>query len=148
MMCSSSDSVEKKRDIYERLLLPRHPPVFQEWFRKTFSDPYGWYLKIHTEITFSYMKISSKVIWNEYEKNIYIFSFLCGYLLTIDSRPWLIISCQKWYRNYAMFDIQWQHTSILCECQSCVSVWNVPYIWISNTFFFKNRFTQLCPYIN
>ncbi|OWR53666.1 putative esr1 protein [Danaus plexippus plexippus] len=43
MMCSSSDSVEKKRDIYERLLLPRHPPVFQEWFRKTFSDPYGWY---------------------------------------------------------------------------------------------------------
>ncbi|XP_045771949.1 serine/threonine-protein kinase ATR-like isoform X2 [Maniola jurtina] len=43
MMCSIRDPVEKKRRIYEEQLLPRHPPVFQEWFRRVFSDPYGWY---------------------------------------------------------------------------------------------------------
>ncbi|CAB3224272.1 unnamed protein product [Arctia plantaginis] len=43
MMCSNKDPVEKKRRIYEEQLLPRHPPVFQEWFRRVFSDPYGWY---------------------------------------------------------------------------------------------------------
>ncbi|XP_050674865.1 serine/threonine-protein kinase ATR isoform X2 [Leptidea sinapis] len=43
MMCSNNDPVEKKRRIYEQQLLPRHPPVFQEWFRRVFSDPYGWY---------------------------------------------------------------------------------------------------------
>ncbi|CAH0579320.1 unnamed protein product [Chrysodeixis includens] len=43
MMCANKDPVEKKKRIYERQLLPRHPPVFQEWFRRVFSDPYGWY---------------------------------------------------------------------------------------------------------
>lgn len=43
MMCSNKDPVEKKRRIYEEQLLPKHPPVFQEWFRRVFSDPYGWY---------------------------------------------------------------------------------------------------------
>ncbi|XP_053607158.1 serine/threonine-protein kinase ATR [Plodia interpunctella] len=43
MMCSTKDPVEKKRRIYEEQLLRRHPPVFQEWFRRVFSDPYGWY---------------------------------------------------------------------------------------------------------
>ncbi|KAJ8730029.1 hypothetical protein PYW07_017067 [Mythimna separata] len=43
MMCANKDPVEKKRRIYEQQLLPRHPPVFQEWFRRVFSDPYGWY---------------------------------------------------------------------------------------------------------
>ncbi|KAJ2945898.1 hypothetical protein O0L34_g4806 [Tuta absoluta] len=43
MMCSNKDPVEKKRRVYEEQLLPRHPPVFQEWFRRVFSDPYGWY---------------------------------------------------------------------------------------------------------
>uniref|UniRef100_S4P785 Serine/threonine-protein kinase ATR n=5 Tax=Pararge aegeria TaxID=116150 RepID=S4P785_9NEOP len=43
MMCSNRDPVEKKRRIYEEQLLVRHPPVFQEWFRRVFSDPYGWY---------------------------------------------------------------------------------------------------------
>ncbi|XP_075973655.1 serine/threonine-protein kinase ATR-like [Anticarsia gemmatalis] len=43
MMCSSKDPVEKKRRIFEEQLLPRHPPIFQEWFRRVFSDPYGWY---------------------------------------------------------------------------------------------------------
>ncbi|KAG6454519.1 hypothetical protein O3G_MSEX008741 [Manduca sexta] len=43
LMCASKDPVEKKRRIYEDQLLPRHPPVLQEWFRRVFSDPYGWY---------------------------------------------------------------------------------------------------------
>ncbi|XP_063533871.1 serine/threonine-protein kinase ATR [Cydia strobilella] len=43
MMCAKNDPFEKKRRMYEEKLLPRHPPVFQEWFRRVFSDPYGWY---------------------------------------------------------------------------------------------------------
>ncbi|XP_068631581.1 serine/threonine-protein kinase ATR-like [Battus philenor] len=43
MMCSKNDSLEKMRRIFEHQLLRRHPPVFQEWFRRVFSDPYGWY---------------------------------------------------------------------------------------------------------
>ncbi|XP_012551263.2 serine/threonine-protein kinase ATR [Bombyx mori] len=43
MMCTTKDPVEKKRRIFEDQLLPRHPPVLQEWFRGVFSDPYGWY---------------------------------------------------------------------------------------------------------
>ncbi|XP_028157289.1 serine/threonine-protein kinase ATR-like [Ostrinia furnacalis] len=43
MMCSNKDPFEKKRKMFEEQLLPRHPPVFQEWFRRVFSDPYGWY---------------------------------------------------------------------------------------------------------
>ncbi|XP_031765193.2 serine/threonine-protein kinase ATR isoform X2 [Galleria mellonella] len=43
LMCSNKDPVEKKRRIYEEQLLRRHPPVFQEWFRRVFADPYGWY---------------------------------------------------------------------------------------------------------
>lgn len=44
MMCSNKDSVEKKRRVYEEQLLPKHPQVFQEWFRRVFSDPYGWFV--------------------------------------------------------------------------------------------------------
>ncbi|CAG5050354.1 unnamed protein product [Parnassius apollo] len=43
LMCSKNDPVEKMRRIFEQQLLRRHPPVFQEWFRRVFSDPYGWY---------------------------------------------------------------------------------------------------------
>ncbi|KAM3961050.1 LOW QUALITY PROTEIN: ATR serine/threonine kinase meiotic 41 [Aphomia sociella] len=42
LMCSNKDPVEKKRRIYEEQLLRRHP-LFQEWFRRVFADPYGWY---------------------------------------------------------------------------------------------------------
>ncbi|KAH9628521.1 hypothetical protein HF086_008041 [Spodoptera exigua] len=40
---SSLTRLRKSGGIYEQQLLPRHPPVFQEWFRRVFSDPYGWY---------------------------------------------------------------------------------------------------------
>ncbi|XP_072931916.1 serine/threonine-protein kinase ATR isoform X2 [Epargyreus clarus] len=43
IMCSHSDPLEKQRRVFEEQLLVLHPPVFQEWFRRVFSDPYGWY---------------------------------------------------------------------------------------------------------
>ncbi|XP_011329801.1 serine/threonine-protein kinase ATR isoform X3 [Ooceraea biroi] len=35
--------LEKKRQMYLEKLLPRHPPIFGDWFRIMFPDPYGWY---------------------------------------------------------------------------------------------------------
>ena len=32
-----------KIQIYRQKLLPRHPPVFSEWFLRTFPDPTSWY---------------------------------------------------------------------------------------------------------
>ncbi|XP_013143582.1 PREDICTED: serine/threonine-protein kinase ATR-like isoform X2 [Papilio polytes] len=43
LMCSKNDPLEKMRRIFEQHLMKKHPPVFQEWFRRVFSDPYGWY---------------------------------------------------------------------------------------------------------
>lgn len=43
MMCNIRDSLEKKRKVYQTQLLARHPLVFHEWFRQTFTDPYSWY---------------------------------------------------------------------------------------------------------
>ncbi|XP_013168974.1 PREDICTED: serine/threonine-protein kinase ATR-like [Papilio xuthus] len=43
LMCSKNDPLDKMRRIFEQHLLRKHPPVFQEWFRRVFSDPYGWY---------------------------------------------------------------------------------------------------------
>lgn len=37
-------------------LLPRHPPVFADWFRIMFPDPYGWYInKIYVTIHFAFV---------------------------------------------------------------------------------------------
>lgn len=36
--CTLRDPLSKKRDIFEKKLLPRHPPVLNEWFRRTFPD--------------------------------------------------------------------------------------------------------------
>uniref|UniRef100_H2XN24 Serine/threonine-protein kinase ATR n=1 Tax=Ciona intestinalis TaxID=7719 RepID=H2XN24_CIOIN len=33
----------KKLDIFRNKLLPRHPPVFHEWFLSTFTNPSSWY---------------------------------------------------------------------------------------------------------
>ncbi|KDR17199.1 Serine/threonine-protein kinase ATR [Zootermopsis nevadensis] len=38
-----SDSHSAKREKFERFLIPKHPPVFDEWFRSTFPEPYAWY---------------------------------------------------------------------------------------------------------
>ncbi|XP_030212900.1 serine/threonine-protein kinase ATR [Gadus morhua] len=34
---------EEKLRIHKEVLLPRHPPVFHEWFLRTFPDPTSWY---------------------------------------------------------------------------------------------------------
>lgn len=36
--CNQRDSLVKKREIFHKCLLPKHPPVLSEWFRKTFPD--------------------------------------------------------------------------------------------------------------
>uniref|UniRef100_H2ZM58 Serine/threonine-protein kinase ATR n=1 Tax=Ciona savignyi TaxID=51511 RepID=H2ZM58_CIOSA len=41
--CLVSDPLQKKLDIFRNKLLPRHPPVFHEWFLSTFPDPSTWY---------------------------------------------------------------------------------------------------------
>ncbi|XP_044590601.1 serine/threonine-protein kinase atr-like [Cotesia glomerata] len=41
--CTEECSLEKKRDIFLKKMLPQHPPIFGEWFRLNFPDAYGWY---------------------------------------------------------------------------------------------------------
>lgn len=36
--CHIRDPLEKKKEVFTKKLLPRHPPVLGEWFRKTFPD--------------------------------------------------------------------------------------------------------------
>ncbi|XP_018056134.1 PREDICTED: serine/threonine-protein kinase ATR [Atta colombica] len=43
MICALRDPLEKKRQMFLEKLLPRHPPIFGDWFRITFPDSYGWY---------------------------------------------------------------------------------------------------------
>ncbi|XP_063235756.1 LOW QUALITY PROTEIN: serine/threonine-protein kinase ATR [Bacillus rossius redtenbacheri] len=43
MMCAVSDPLPKKRQVYLEQLLPKHPPILEEWFRQTFADPYNWF---------------------------------------------------------------------------------------------------------
>nr|XP_009857757.1 serine/threonine-protein kinase atr isoform X1 [Ciona intestinalis] len=38
-----SAEISKKLDIFRNKLLPRHPPVFHEWFLSTFTNPSSWY---------------------------------------------------------------------------------------------------------
>ncbi|XP_062565656.1 serine/threonine-protein kinase ATR-like [Armigeres subalbatus] len=37
------ESLQKKRDAYLNVLVPRHPSVFGEWFRDRFSNPHNWF---------------------------------------------------------------------------------------------------------
>ena len=32
-----------RRELFTDVLVPRHPPVFHEWFLKNFPDPAKWY---------------------------------------------------------------------------------------------------------
>lgn len=36
--CNIRDSLEKKRETFVKKLIPKHPPVLNDWFRKTFPD--------------------------------------------------------------------------------------------------------------
>lgn len=43
MMPAVQAPKEAKLNVYKNKLLPRHPPVFGEWFLRTFPDPTSWY---------------------------------------------------------------------------------------------------------
>lgn len=43
MMPKLTDSIEVKMQCFKEKMLPRHPPVFNEWFLMTFPDPTSWY---------------------------------------------------------------------------------------------------------
>lgn len=36
-------SIDKRKRIFLTTLLPKHPPILSEFFRKNFPDPYSWY---------------------------------------------------------------------------------------------------------
>ncbi|XP_075124962.1 serine/threonine-protein kinase ATR [Leptodactylus fuscus] len=38
-----SAPMQEKLKVFKENLLPRHPPVFHEWFLRTFPDPTSWY---------------------------------------------------------------------------------------------------------
>ncbi|KAL6038204.1 hypothetical protein STEG23_030972, partial [Scotinomys teguina] len=42
-MLPKSAALSEKLKVFQDLLLPRHPPVFHEWFLRTFPDPTSWY---------------------------------------------------------------------------------------------------------
>nr|XP_033814332.1 serine/threonine-protein kinase ATR isoform X1 [Geotrypetes seraphini] len=42
-MLPKSTPLQEKLAVFREKLLPRHPPVFHEWFLRTFPDPTSWY---------------------------------------------------------------------------------------------------------
>ncbi|CAL1526088.1 unnamed protein product, partial [Lymnaea stagnalis] len=40
---SLTSALEVKMKVYKEKLLPRYPPIFPEWFLRTFPDPTSWY---------------------------------------------------------------------------------------------------------
>ncbi|EDL77509.1 rCG25251 [Rattus norvegicus] len=42
-MLPKSAALSEKLKVFQEILLPRHPPVFHEWFLRTFPDPTSWY---------------------------------------------------------------------------------------------------------
>ncbi|KAM5334463.1 serine/threonine-protein kinase ATR isoform 2-T2 [Glossophaga mutica] len=42
-MLPKTAALSEKLKIFQEFLLPRHPPVFHEWFLRTFPDPTSWY---------------------------------------------------------------------------------------------------------
>ncbi|XP_055380067.1 serine/threonine-protein kinase ATR [Condylostylus longicornis] len=37
------NDIQKRRERFLKELLPRHPPIFYEWFLERFSNPHNWY---------------------------------------------------------------------------------------------------------
>ncbi|XP_004459286.1 serine/threonine-protein kinase ATR isoform X1 [Dasypus novemcinctus] len=42
-MLPKAAALSEKLKVFREFLLPRHPPVFHEWFLRTFPDPTSWY---------------------------------------------------------------------------------------------------------
>lgn len=40
--CSRGDALERKREVFLTKVLPKHPPVLGEWFKRTFPDAQTW----------------------------------------------------------------------------------------------------------
>uniref|UniRef100_A0A182HML1 Serine/threonine-protein kinase ATR n=5 Tax=Anopheles arabiensis TaxID=7173 RepID=A0A182HML1_ANOAR len=38
-----TEPLAKKRHAFETILVPRHPPLFSEWFRDCFPNPHNWF---------------------------------------------------------------------------------------------------------
>jgi len=43
LQLASNAPLDRKLAVYRTKLLPRHPPVFADWFLQTFADPTSWY---------------------------------------------------------------------------------------------------------
>ncbi|XP_006869932.1 PREDICTED: serine/threonine-protein kinase ATR [Chrysochloris asiatica] len=42
-MLPKAAALSEKLKVFQDFLLPRHPPIFHEWFLRTFPDPTSWY---------------------------------------------------------------------------------------------------------
>ncbi|KAG8445307.1 hypothetical protein GDO86_010190 [Hymenochirus boettgeri] len=42
-MLPKAAPLQEKLKVFKEILLPRHPPLFHEWFLRTFPDPTSWY---------------------------------------------------------------------------------------------------------
>ncbi|XP_044758902.1 serine/threonine-protein kinase atr [Coccinella septempunctata] len=42
VVCDLKDPLSKKRDVFVKRLLVRHPPILGEWFRRNFPDAQSW----------------------------------------------------------------------------------------------------------
>ncbi|KAM9604545.1 LOW QUALITY PROTEIN: serine/threonine-protein kinase ATR [Trichechus inunguis] len=42
-MLPKAAALTEKLKVFQEFLLPRHPPIFHEWFLRTFPDPTSWY---------------------------------------------------------------------------------------------------------
>lgn len=47
--------LEEKLRIHKEVLCARHPPVFHEWFLRTFPDPTSWYDPPHASPTITFI---------------------------------------------------------------------------------------------
>ncbi|XP_017063687.2 serine/threonine-protein kinase ATR [Drosophila eugracilis] len=45
-----NESIERKREVFTKKLIPAHPPVFQEWLRQRFVTLHSWYEARNTYI--------------------------------------------------------------------------------------------------
>ena len=41
-MCQLKAPLATKREVFLKRLIPRHPPLFGQWFVRNFSDPQAW----------------------------------------------------------------------------------------------------------
>ncbi|XP_034947758.1 serine/threonine-protein kinase ATR-like [Chelonus insularis] len=86
LLCEKKDSLERKRDVFLKLLLPKHPPVFGNWFRINFPDPYGWYEARNAYIrTTAVMSIVGYILGlgDRHGENI-LFDSKCGDCVHVD----------------------------------------------------------------